>query len=51
MQGTCAPVEGGEGEEDAIELDCDAGEFSCSLDGVALTCADIKAAMADNTCE
>lgn len=37
-------------EEDEIALSCEAGQFSCTVDGVALSCEDMKKAMEENTC-
>lgn len=42
--------QGSEDEEDA-ELSCEDGQFSCTLDGEALSCEELKAAIKDSPCD
>lgn len=37
-------------DEGETELSCEDGQFSCSIDGQELSCADLKAAVADKSC-
>lgn len=40
-----------DGSDNSGELSCDAGQFSCAVNGVELSCAEIKALVDANSCE